>query len=50
VMEVEGLRYDLDTPDDVVAFIRLGRETATLQLLRELNVLDRVLTATPPRA
>ena len=50
VMEVEGLRYDLDTPDDVVAFIRLGRETATLQLLRELNVLDRVLAPTPPRA
>ena len=50
VLEVEGLRYDLDTPDDVVAFIRLGRETATLELLRELNVLDRVLAATPPRA
>jgi len=50
VMAVEGLRYDLDTPDDVVAFVRLGRETATLELLRELKVLDRVLAATPPRA
>jgi 2-phospho-L-lactate/phosphoenolpyruvate guanylyltransferase len=50
VLEVEGLRYDLDSPDDVVAFIRLGRETATLELLRQLKVLDRVLAATPPRA
>jgi 2-phospho-L-lactate/phosphoenolpyruvate guanylyltransferase len=50
VIAVEGLGYDLDTPDDVVAFIRLGRENATLELLRELNVLDRVLAATPPRA
>jgi 2-phospho-L-lactate guanylyltransferase len=49
-IEIEGLRYDLDTPDDVVAFIRLGRETGTTQLLRDLNVLDRVLAATPPRA
>jgi 2-phospho-L-lactate/phosphoenolpyruvate guanylyltransferase len=48
VMEVEGLRYDLDTPEDLVAFIRLGRETATLELLRELKVFDRVLAATPP--
>ena len=48
VMEMEGLRYDLDTPEDVVAFIRLGRETSTLELLRELKVLDRVLAATPP--
>lgn len=49
MLDVEGLRYDLDTPDDVVAFIRLGRETATLDLLRELKVLDRVLAAAPPR-
>jgi 2-phospho-L-lactate guanylyltransferase len=49
VLEVEGLRYDLDTPDDVVAFIRLGRQTATLDLLRELKVLDRALAAAPPR-
>ena len=49
VLEVEGLRYDLDTPDDLVAFIGLGRETATLELLRELKVLDRVLAAAPPR-
>jgi 2-phospho-L-lactate/phosphoenolpyruvate guanylyltransferase len=48
VMEVEGLRYDLDTPEDVVAFILLGRKTATLELLRELRVFDRVLAATPP--
>ena len=50
VMEVEGLRYDLDTPDDVVAFIRLGRKSSTLDLLGEMNVLDRALAATQPRA
>ena len=50
VIDVEGLRYDLDTPDDVVAFVRLGRESGTLDLLRELKVLDRALAATPPRA
>ena len=35
---------------DVVAFVRLGRESGTLDLLRELKVLDRALAATPPRA
>jgi len=50
VLEVEGLRYDLDTPEDVIAFMRLGRETTTLDLLREMNVLDRTLAAIPPRA
>ena len=41
-MEIVGLACDLDRPEDVVAFMKLGRETATLQLLRELQVLDRV--------
>ena len=49
VREVEGLRYDLDRPDDIVAFMRLNRETATRQFLAELEVADRVLAATPPR-
>jgi len=42
VMDIAGLACDLDRPEDVVAFMKLGRETATLQLLRELQVLDRV--------
>jgi 2-phospho-L-lactate guanylyltransferase len=49
VKEVEGLRYDLDRPDDVVAFMRLNRQTATRELLTELEVAERVLAATPPR-
>jgi 2-phospho-L-lactate/phosphoenolpyruvate guanylyltransferase len=49
VREVEGLRYDLDRPDDIVAFMRLNRQTATRELLTELAVLERVLAATPPR-
>jgi 2-phospho-L-lactate/phosphoenolpyruvate guanylyltransferase len=50
VKEVEGLRYDLDRPDDIVAFMQLNRQTATRELLTELAVLERVLAATPPRA
>jgi 2-phospho-L-lactate/phosphoenolpyruvate guanylyltransferase len=50
VKEVEGLRYDLDRPDDIVAFMQLNRETATRELLTELDVAERVLAATPPRA
>jgi 2-phospho-L-lactate guanylyltransferase len=50
VKEVEGLRYDLDRPDDIVAFMQLNRQTATRELLTELAVLERVLAATPPRS
>ena len=49
VKEVEGLRYDLDRPDDIVAFMQLNRQTATRELLTELDVAERVLAATPPR-
>ncbi|HXN02713.1 MAG TPA: 2-phospho-L-lactate guanylyltransferase [Candidatus Dormibacteraeota bacterium] len=49
VKEVEGLRYDLDRPEDIVAFMRLDRQTATRELLTELEVAERVLAATPPR-
>jgi 2-phospho-L-lactate/phosphoenolpyruvate guanylyltransferase len=48
VKEVEGLRYDLDRPDDVVAFMGLPRETETLSLLQELAVAERLLATTPP--
>ncbi len=50
VKEIEGLRYDLDRPDDVVAFMHLPRDTATRRLLQELGVTERVLATTPPRA
>jgi len=49
VKEVEGLRYDLDRPEDIVAFMQLNRQTATRELLTELDVAERVLAATPPR-
>ncbi|HEY4870916.1 MAG TPA: 2-phospho-L-lactate guanylyltransferase [Candidatus Dormibacteraeota bacterium] len=49
VKEVEGLRYDLDRPEDIVAFMQLDRQTATRELLTELDVAERVLAATPPR-
>jgi 2-phospho-L-lactate/phosphoenolpyruvate guanylyltransferase len=48
VKEVEGLRYDLDRSEDVVAFIGLPRETETLRLLQELGVPERLLATTPP--
>jgi 2-phospho-L-lactate guanylyltransferase len=50
VKEIEGLRYDLDRPDDVVAFLQLTRDTATRRLLQELGVAERVLATTPPHA
>lgn len=50
VKEVEGLRYDLDRPEDIVAFMGLPRETETLRLLQELAVAERVLATTPPQA
>ena len=50
VREVEGLRYDLDRPEDVVAFMQLPRDTATRRLLLELGVAQRALAGTPPHA
>ena len=50
VRDVEGLRYDLDRPDDVVAFMQLARDTATRRLLQELGVADRALASMPPHA
>jgi 2-phospho-L-lactate guanylyltransferase len=50
VREVEGLRYDLDRPDDVVAFMQLPRDTATRRFLEELGVADRALAGAPPHA
>jgi 2-phospho-L-lactate guanylyltransferase len=50
VRDVEGLRYDLDRPDDVVAFMQLARETGTRRLLQELGVAERALAGTPPHA
>ncbi len=44
-----GLGCDLDRPEDVMAFERLNRACATLKLLTELKVFDRVpAIATPP--
>lgn len=42
VKELEGLACDLDRPEDVAAYMALGRETATLRLLRDFQVLDRI--------
>jgi 2-phospho-L-lactate guanylyltransferase len=50
VKEVEGLRYDLDRPDDIVAFMQLPRDTATRRLLQEFGVAERTLAGTPPHA
>lgn len=49
VLDLAGLQVDLDQPDDIAAFIALGRETATLRLLNELKVAERVLAPVPPR-
>jgi 2-phospho-L-lactate/phosphoenolpyruvate guanylyltransferase len=48
IKEVEGLLYDLDRPEDVIAFMSLPRQTETLRLLQELGVAERVLATTPP--
>src|SRR5207253_8855324 len=48
VRDVEGLRYDLDRPDDVASFMQLGRDTATLRLLQEFKAAERLLASTPP--
>ena len=50
VREVEGLRYDLDRPEDIVAFMQLPRDTQTRRLLQELGVAERALAGTPPHA
>lgn len=50
VRDVEGLRYDIDRPEDVVAFVELPRDTATRRLLLELGVAERALASTPPHA
>jgi 2-phospho-L-lactate/phosphoenolpyruvate guanylyltransferase len=50
VRDIAGLQVDLDQPEDLAAFMRLGRESATFQLLKELNAAERVLAPTPPRA
>jgi 2-phospho-L-lactate guanylyltransferase len=50
VRVVEGLRFDLDHPEDIVAFMQLPRDTATRRLLQELGVAERALAGTPPRA
>ncbi len=48
IKEVEGLRYDLDRPEDVLAFMALPRDTETLRLLHELGIAERVPATTPP--
>jgi 2-phospho-L-lactate guanylyltransferase len=48
--DVEGLRSDLDRPDDVVAFMQLPRDTETRRLLEELGFAERALAGLPPRA
>ena len=47
-LDSDGLGCDLDRPDDVMAFQRLGRDTGTLRLLTELGVFDRVPAAVMP--
>ena len=49
VLELAGLEVDLDQPDDIAAFLRLGRETATLRLLHELKMDERVPAPAPSR-
>jgi 2-phospho-L-lactate/phosphoenolpyruvate guanylyltransferase len=50
VKELAGLACDLDRPEDITRFLTLGRDTATLRLLQELGVAERVMTSAPPRA
>ena len=45
---VPSLSYDLDDAPDVMAFLRLAPETATLSLLREWKVLDRFVPDVSP--
>jgi 2-phospho-L-lactate guanylyltransferase len=49
VMEIAGLACDLDRPEDVVAYMELGREGATQRLLSDLRVLDRLSESASPR-
>ncbi|HEY9288851.1 MAG TPA: 2-phospho-L-lactate guanylyltransferase [Candidatus Dormibacteraeota bacterium] len=46
---IDGLRYDLDRPDDVAAFLGLDRETETRSLLMKLKIGDRVPAGTLQR-
>ena len=47
--DLDGLGCDLDRPEDVIAFQRLGRDCASLRLLTELRVFERVpAVAAPP--
>lgn len=46
---VDGLRYDLDRPDDVIAFLTLDRDTESRSLLMKLRVSDRVPAGIPQR-
>ncbi|HEY0493031.1 MAG TPA: 2-phospho-L-lactate guanylyltransferase [Candidatus Dormibacteraeota bacterium] len=43
--DLPGLGCDLDRPEDVIAFQRLQRESATLRFLTELKVFERVPAA-----
>lgn len=47
VVEIAGLEVDIDQPADIAAFLRLGRDTATLALLNQLKVGERILASTP---
>jgi 2-phospho-L-lactate guanylyltransferase len=42
VKRFDGLACDLDRPADISAFMKLGRKTATLELLQQVNVLERL--------
>ena len=42
-----GDLVDIDQPADIAAFLRLGRDTATLALLNQLKVGERILASTP---
>jgi 2-phospho-L-lactate/phosphoenolpyruvate guanylyltransferase len=49
VLPLERLACDLDRPEDLVAFLRLAPPTATLALLQELQVQDRLGAGDRPR-
>jgi 2-phospho-L-lactate guanylyltransferase len=49
VVLLPRLSCDLDRPADLAAFLRLRPDTATLALLEELQVADRLFTRDRPR-
>jgi len=49
ILDLAGLQCDIDQPADVAAFLGLNRNTATLDLLHELKVAERMLAPIPPR-